>query len=230
MVGAEEQANDGVGPSIYCYLNSPAFTNGGAVNATPYFYAELTDKDGINAAGSSIGHDIELIVDGEMTRTYNLNDAFQYSFGDFRSGTVGYSLPALDAGPHKLLLRAWDVLNNPSTAELTFTVNPQLEPRIASVVCTKNPATTTTSFIISHDRAGSQMDVVLEVFDFSGRKLWERAESGLPTDQTYTLDWDLTTSSGSRLKTGVYLYRVLVSSNGSSQASETHKLIIIGNN
>ena len=74
------------------------------------------------------------------------------------------------------------------------------------------------------------MDVVLEVYDFSGRKLWERAESGLPTDQTYTLNWDLTTSSGSRLKTGVYFYRVLVSSNGSSQASEAHKLIIIGGN
>ncbi len=230
MVGTEDQANDGVGPAVYCYLNSPAFTNGGTVNATPFFYAELSDKDGINAAGSSIGHDIELIVDGDMTRTYNLNDAFQYSFGDFRSGTVGYSLPALAPGAHKLVFRAWDVLNNPSTAELSFYVDPKQEPSIASVSCTKNPATTSTTFIINHDRAGSQMDVVLEVYDFSGRKLWERAESGLPTDQTYTLNWDLTTSSGSRLKTGVYFYRVLVSSNGSSQASEAHKLIIIGGN
>ena len=230
MIGSDDVSNDGIGPSIYCYLNSTSFTNGSTVNATPYFYAELSDKDGINAAGSGIGHDLELIVDGEMTRTYNLNNEFQYSFGDYHSGTVGYSLPALEAGPHKLIFRAWDVLNNASTAELSFMVDPQQEPSISSVICTKNPATTSTTFIINHDRAGSQMDVVLEIFDFSGRKLWEHAESGLSTDQTYTLDWDLTTSSGSRLKTGVYLYRVLVSSNGSSQASEAHKLIIIGGN
>ena len=71
------------------------------------------------------------------------------------------------------------------------------------------------------------MDIVLEIFDFSGRKLWQRAESGLSTDQTYELNWDLTTSSGSQLQTGVYLYRILVSSNGSSQATNAQKLIIL---
>ena len=103
------------------------------------------------------------------------------------------------------------------------------EPSLQSVVCTKNPATTSTQFIISHDRTGSQMDIELEIFDTSGRKLWGRTETGIPTDQTYTIDWDLTTSSGSRLRTGVYLYRVLISSNGSSQASQAKKLIVLGN-
>ena len=220
-------SNDGVGPSIYCYLNSEAFVNGGTVNATPFFYAQLTDKDGINAAGSGIGHDLELIVDGESSRTYLLNDYFVYDFGDYRSGSVGYSLPQLSTGTHRLLFRAWDVQNNSSTAELTFVVDPQQEPSIAQVVCTRNPATTGTSFVISHDRAGSQVDVVLEVFDTSGRKLWQQEQSGTSAGQTYTLDWDLTTSSGSKLQTGVYLYRVLVSSAGSSQASKAQKLIIL---
>ena len=227
MVGQENEANDGIGPSIYCYLNSSAFINGSVVNATPYFYAEVSDKDGINAVGSGIGHDLELIVDGDMTRTYILNNYFQYDFGDYRSGKVGYSLPELDEGSHTLLFRAWDVLNNSSTAQLSFVVDAKLEPSISSVICTQNPATTSTSFIINHDRLGSQMDVVLEIFDPSGRKLWQRAESGVSTDQSYTVNWDLTTSTGSQLKTGVYLYRVLVSCNGSQETTAANKIIIL---
>ena len=230
LSGSVDGVNDGIGPSIYCYLNSDRFSNGGTVNATPYFYAELSDKDGINVAGSGIGHDLELIIDGDMNKTYNLNEYFQYNFGDYCSGQVGYSLPELTSGEHKLLFRAWDVQNNSSTAELTFMVDARLEPSLQSVICTKNPATTYTQFIVTHDRNGSSMDVELEIFDTSGRKLWGKVESGIPTDNTYTIDWDLTTSSGSRLRTGVYLYRVLISSNGSSQASEAKKLIVLGNN
>ena len=62
--------------------------------------------------------------------------------------------------------------------------------------------------------------------DTSGRLLWQRSESGVNTDETYSVEWDLTTSSGSRLRPGLYLYRVLVSSNGSSEASLDQKLIV----
>jgi len=218
--------SDGTGPSIFCYLNNRSFSNGDVVNATPYFYAEISDKDGINAAGSGIGHDMELIVDGDLSRTYSLNNYFQYDFGDYRSGTLGFSLPELTAGQHKLLLRVWDVLNNSSTAELSFVVDPEQEPTLLNVVCTRNPATTITKFLITHNRAGSQMDVTLQIMDTSGRLLWQRSESGVNTDETYSVEWDLTTSSGSRLRPGLYLYRVLVSSNGSSEASLAQKLIV----
>lgn len=227
LTGTEDLSNDGVGPSIYCYLNSESFSNGSTVNATPYFYAELTDKDGINVSGG-IGHDLELIIDNDMNLTYQLNERFQYDFGDYCKGKVDYVLPELSDGPHKLLFRAWDAQNNSSVAELSFVVNATQQPTLSNVICTKNPATTSTSFVISHDRAGSEVDVELEVFDTSGRLLWRKSETGIPTDQTYTIDWDLTTGNGSRLKTGVYLYRVLISNNGSSKASQAKKLIVLG--
>ena len=229
MGSGAEVLNDGIGPSIYCYLNTSAFTNGGDVNTTPYFFAQLTDKDGINAAGSSLGHDLELVIDGEQALTFNLNEFFQYEFGDYRSGTVGYTLPTLAEGEHRLTFRAWDVLNNSSVAELKFNVVRGLQPNCFSVECTRNPAKTATSFIVNHDRTGSEMDVTLEIFDASGRLLWQKTETGMSTDNTYQLDWDLTTSSGSRLQTGVYLYRVLISSDGSKKASQAQKLIILSN-
>ena len=229
-MGSEEiTGDDGIGPSIYCYLNSSSFLNGGDVNPTPYFYAELSDKDGINVSGSGVGHDLELIVDGQMERTYVLNDYFQYDFGNYRSGNLGFSIPQLSYGPHKLLFRAWDVFNNSSVAELQFNVVKGLEPSIFSIDCTKNPAIDNTTFVVTHDRMASQVDVEIDVFDMSGRQLWKHRETGAPGSQSYTVSWDLATSGGHRLQTGVYLYRVQLSSDGSSQASKAKKLIIISN-
>lgn len=225
MNGTDESAADGTGPSIYCYLNNRAFTNGCSVNTTPYFYAELNDKDGINASGGGIGHDIELVIDGDMARTYVLNDYFKFNFGDYTSGTIGFSIPALEAGTHKLLIRAWDTQNNSSTSELTFVVDPTLAPNLLNIVCVRNPANTNTRFLITHDRIGSQMDITLEIYDTSGRILWRRTETGLPTDEVYTVDWDLTTNMG-RLAPGVYLYRVLAKTSGSNEASAAQKLIV----
>ena len=227
MSGSGGLPQGGAGPNIYCFLNSEAFVNGGSVNPTPYFVAQLNDEDGINAAGSGIGHDLQLIIDGEMTKTYSLNDYFQYDFGSYTSGTIGFSIPALSYGEHKLLFRAWDVLNNSSTAELTFNVVKGLEPLFFDVEATKNPATTATSFRILHDRTCSDIDVVLDVFDFSGRHLWSHTENGVPLDNSYAIDWDLTVDGGRRLQTGVYLYRIRIASDGSTYASKAKKLIIL---
>ena len=227
MNGKSETVGNQQGPSIYCYLNSTAFTNGDDVNSTPYFVAELADEDGINAAGSGIGHDLQLIIDGDMSKTYSLNDYFQYDVGSYTSGKLGYSIPTLDYGSHHLLFRAWDVLNNSSTAELTFNVVKGVEPVFSDMDCTPNPATTKTTFRIVHDRANSPLDVVVDVYDISGRHLWSHSESGTYNGTTLTIDWDLTTNGGSQLGTGVYLYRVRLSSDDSSYASKAKKLIIL---
>lgn len=225
--GTETAGNDSIGPSVYCYLNSPSFVNGGNVNPTPFFVAEITDHDGINASGNGIGHDLQLVIDGKTERTYILNDNFQFDFGSYTSGTTFYSIPELEPGPHRLLFRAWDVLNNSTTTELTFQVLRGLQPALFGVDCTQNPATTSTTFIISNDRTGSTMDVELDIFDMSGRMLWKHQESGVSTDGAYTMDWDLTVDGGARLQTGVYLYRVRVSSDGSDRVSKTRKIVII---
>lgn len=225
--GSDLAENDSIGPSVFCYLNSPSFTNGGKVNTTPYFVAEISDKDGINASGSGIGHDLQLVIDGDLNKTYSLNDNFTYDFGSYTSGSTYYALPELSSGKHRLLFRAWDVFNNPSTTELEFNVVKGLQPNMFSVNVTNNPASTSTTFIISHDRMGSNVDVEIELFDMSGRKLWQHTESGVSTDSAYTVDWDLTVDGGRRLQTGVYLYRARLGSDGSGMASKAKKLIIV---
>ena len=225
--GTGALGNDSIGPSIYCYLNSPAFVNGGNVNTTPYFVAEISDKDGLNTTGSGVGHDLVLTIDGDMAKTYVLNENFEYDFGSYTRGRTYYNIPALTPGKHTLKFRAWDILNNSSTAELTFNVVSGLSPSLYSIDCTSNPATTSTTFIITHDRAGSNLDVEIEVFDVSGRPLWKHAESGVSASGAYTVDWDLTGNDGCRLGTGVYIYRVKLGGDGSGMVSKAKKLIII---
>jgi hypothetical protein len=224
--GKDEQSQGTVGPNIYCYLNSTSFTNGGRVNPTPYFVAELSDEDGINASGGGIGHELQLVIDGEMSKTYSLNDYFQFDFGSYTKGKVGFSIPQLSNGPHKLKFTAWDILNNSSTSELSFVVEKELAPLFLDVECSPNPARTNTSFRIIHDRIAAEMDVKLDVYDTSGRHLWTHSENGVTADNTFTVNWDLTVDGGRRLHTGLYLYKISISTGGSSYVSKTKKLII----
>ena len=227
--GSEQVSNDSIGPSIYCYLNTPSFVNGGKVNSTPYFVAQVTDANGINAAGNGVGHDMQLIIDGDMMRTYNLNDNFRFDFGSYTKGTTFFSIPELSEGRHQLKFRAWDILNNPSTATLDFTVDKRMAPDIEDVSCTNNPAKTETTFIVTHNYVGSNVDVELEVLDMSGRLLWRHKESGISSGNAYTKNWDLTINSGARLQTGVYLYRVRIGCSGAVKESKAKKLIVINN-
>lgn len=227
--GSDIASNDSIGPSIYCYLNSPSFTNGDRVNSTPFFVAEMKDKDGINASGSGIGHDMQLIIDGKLEQTYSLNDNFQFDFGSYTSGSTYYNIPQLEVGLHKLQFRAWDIMNNYSIAELSFNVVAGQKPSF-SIACTDNPARESTTFIINHDRSGSAVGVIIDVFDMSGRLLWRHEESGMSESSTYTVAWDLTIDGGSRLQTGVYLYRVHLTTDGATRISKAKKLVVINNN
>ena len=230
VLGGSAALTDTVGPKIFCYLNTPDFVSGDRVNTTPYFVAQISDDNGINATGNGVGHDMQLIIDGKATQTYTLNDNFAYDFGTYTSGSVGFTLPMLEPGPHKLMFRAWDTMNNPSTVQLDFKVVKGLKPTIYNVSATRNPASTSTTFIISHNFGGSNVDVILDVYDLSGRLLWTHSESGPSTTGTYSVDWDLTQNNGYRVPTGVYLYRARVSCDGSGAASKARKLVIISNN
>ena len=225
--GSGNLDNDGIGPSIYCYLNSTSFVDGGSVNPSPFFVAQITDKDGLNVSGSGIGHDLQLVIDGRADMTYNLNDNFTYDFGSYTKGSTYYNIPALAEGVHTLQFKAWDIMNNSSSAQLTFQVVAGIKPAYLRVSCSDNPAKEKTTFIVNHDRAGSMIDLEIDVFDLSGRPIWTYTEHGTASQGTCTVDWNLTGSNGSRVQTGVYVYRVRLGSDGSSMISKSQKLVVV---
>ena len=170
-------------------------------------------------------HDLELVIDGDPTKTYNLNDYFEFDFGDYRSGSLGFSIPELNVGLHKLQFRAWDILNNSSTTELVFEVTEDAVTEF-NVACSNNPANSSTQFVITHNRMGSELKVTLDVFDTGGRQVWRQTENVTPTSDTFTIDWNLSVAGGSRLHTGLYLCRISVN----DRDTKTVKLLIKSNN
>ena len=217
------------GPQIFAYLNDEEFQNGGTVNATPLFVAQLNDASGISCSGNGIGHDLSLCIDGRSDLTYNINDYYAHEFGDFTRGTAAYNIPQLDNGPHNLTFRAWDVLNNTNTTSLDFVVDDGLTTNILRLMASQNPAITSTNFMVSIDLPGSECDFVIEVFDFSGRLIWTHEESSADEKGVYTVTWNLTNGAGAKVDTGIYLYRCRVRSGQSKWTSKTQKIMVRNN-
>lgn len=230
IVGGSAENDDTEGPVIEeMYLNKEDFDNGGRVNATPAFFATLWDKSGINYSGNGLGHDLTLVIDRDPNTTYSLNESYQPEFGDYTRGSVLFCIPELSDGPHTLTLHAWDVLNNVSQQSLDFVVDSSLKPSILSIQASQNPAAESTNFLIRHDRAGSAVDLRVEVFNFAGQRMWTHSETQTGSTGVLTVPWNLTNNAGGRLHAGVYLYRVTVSSGDSKEVSRTQKIIINGN-
>ena len=217
------------GPEIYAYLNEEDFQNGGTVNATPLFVAQLTDASGISTSGNGMGHDLTLCIDGKSALTYNINEFYTHEFGDFTRGTVAYNIPQLENGPHTLTFRAWDVLNNTSQTSLDFVVDDGMATNIVRLMASQNPAITSTNFMVSYDLPGSACEFVIEVFDFSGRRIWMHEDSSTGEGGIYTVTWNLTNGAGKKVDTGIYLYRCRVRCGQSKWTSKTQKIIVRNN-
>lgn len=220
---------DSAGPEIYLYLNTPEFVDGGKVNSTPYFVAHLSDEDGINVSGNGIGHDLELIIDGNETTSYVLNNYYSNDFGSYQSGTVQYSIPTLTAGKHQLLFRAWDMSGNSSSRVLNFVVEPGLRPSLLNLVCYPNPASDVTTIVMNSNRLATNVICRIQVYDCHGRCVWQQTLTNSSLDGYFRTEWNLTSTGGAKLPAGIYFVRANVATEDGRSGSKTDKLIILGN-
>lgn len=225
--GTSPSLNDSKkGPRMSVYLNNPDFKDGQTVNATPFFHAILNDSDGINITGNGVGHDLELIIDGHESTSYILNPYYTSDFGSYTSGTVSYMIPRLENGKHKLLFRAWDVKNNSSAVSLNFVVDNKIRPNITSVSLSKNPASTSTMFIINYDRPAVDTEFEINVYNTWGQLCWNHKEKATSANGYHTINWNLCSNNGVALASGLYVYQVIIKCDGSAEAVKKQKLII----
>lgn len=218
---AAEIENDGEGPQISAYLNNVGDYK---VNRSPMLYVNIVDENGVNISGVGVGHDIVAEIDNDPGHFYVLNDYYMPS--SFFSGTVAYKLTDLPAGRHTMVVRAWDVLNNSSSIQLSFEVVDDIEPDLIDVSCI-SPAKEQTTFFITHNRPNSEMKIRLEIFDYSGSSVMCREFDDVSASNVYTYDWDLCSDTGAPLGSGIYLYRISISTDGGKYASQTKKLVVI---
>lgn len=211
---------DSVGPDLTLYLNDPLFSNGGKTNETPHFYADIYDENGINTVGSGIGHDLMLVVDNDPVQTYTLNDYFTAQLGNYRQGRVSYRLAEMAEGQHSLTFRAWDLLNNSSTASLQFEVVPGLDVQLFRVLVYPNPvhAEDVLHLSVNHDKPDDWIHTCLRIYNVSGQLVrvieQDAADMTIPMSQL-------------GLSTGVYIYQLNIKTASTGYTTRSSRLIVL---
>lgn len=157
--GTGEASVDREGPRIRIGFEGQEFADGDFVPPSCVLVAELEDESGINITGE-LGHDIEAWVDG---RNYKLTDYF-VAQGDYRKGKVRLALEGMRPGEHRAVVKAWDIFNNRSEAEVTFRVAGKVE--ISDVLCYPNPMDRETTFTFA---LSGPAHVRIRIYTLSGR-------------------------------------------------------------
>ncbi|MDO8928035.1 MAG: hypothetical protein Q7W54_03510, partial [Bacteroidota bacterium] len=216
--------SDSKGPEIDLFLNTESFKDGGKVSASSVLIANITDENGINTAGTGIGHDITAVLDGDYSNVMVLNDFFQYEKNSYTSGKIVFPLSNLAEGNHTLTVKVWDVLNNSSEVEINFVVKDDL--RIESLVCYPNPVQDKTSFVFTHNQPDETFDVTLEVFQSSGTRV-DMLQRKVGSQGTESLPFEWTPFSRFvKMTPGVYIYRITATIDGKT-GSASGRLVYV---
>ena len=225
-------ADDSEGPNITLFMNDESFVSGGITNEGPTLLVRLQDENGINTA-SGIGHDISAILDGDETNPVKLNDYYIAEVDDFQRGMVTYPFRDLEPGLHTLTLKAWDVYNNSSTAEIQFVVfDKDEELVINNVLNYPNPFINYTEFWFNHN-SSQVLDVSVQIFTVSGKlvKTINGQTSGgskVTSSLSKDLVWDGRDDFGDKIGKGVYVYKLTVRSNElNKEVEKIQKLVIL---
>lgn len=218
---------DNIGPRIQLFMNDESFVSGGVTNNSPILIAKLEDESGINTA-SGIGHDIVAVLNGDETNPFILNNYYQADVDDFTKGSLSYRLRNLEEGLHTLTLKAWDVYNNSSTADIQFVVAGSNELKIDRVLNYPNPFVNYTEFWFNHNRPFEPLEVQVQVFTVTGKVVWTRNQI-VNTDGFLSreITWDGRDDFGDRIGKGVYVYKLTVRSTLTNKKAEKFEKLVI---
>ncbi|NNC94633.1 MAG: type IX secretion system sortase PorU [Chitinophagales bacterium] len=225
---SDEVIVDNEGPKIDLFMNDIFFTDGGLTDENPILLVLLEDENGINMTGNGIGHDISAILDGDDQNKIILNEFYEAELDNFRKGIVSYPLFNLEEGQHTIKVKAWDVLNNSSEESLTFVVKPADEFVIEDVMNYPNPVFARTTFQFEHNMSSDNMDITVNVYSMDGSLVTTLKNSvENPGYRVNAMEWDGTTSRGTSLGKGIYLFNVTVETESERISSKFEKLVIL---
>jgi hypothetical protein len=167
-------------------------------------------------------------LDGDETNPIVLNDYYESDIDTYQAGKLQYSLRNLSPGLHTLTLKAWDVFNNSSSAEIQFLVIDDGDLVLDRVLNYPNPFTSYTEFWFQHNKPFEPLDVRIQVFTVSGKMVWSTVQT-VTTDGFLSRDvsWDGRDQFGALLGKGVYVYKISVKSTLSNKVAEKFEKLVI---
>jgi len=208
--GSSQNFIDQTGPEISIgFAGVDDFAPGGVVGLNPALKVTVFDSlSGVNITGE-IGHKVTLALDGDTENKIDLTDLFNYEPGSYKRGALLYPLTDISEGRHTAQIKAWDNFNNSSTASVEFTVLPQDQLTLGEVMNYPNPFRNETSFTFVSSR---DAEVTVKIFTLSGRLI--RTIEATPARSGFnTILWNGQDQDGDQPANGVYLYKLIASSN-----------------
>lgn len=218
---APDAVGDTIPPTAFMYVGEEDFPNGGSVASDFLLEAAIADNYGLNAAGSGLGHEMSLVIDGDAANAVSLNDYFAYDFGTHLAGHIAYPMAGLAPGLHNFALRVWDINNNSTLTKMSVLVqaNPSTD---FSVSTTANPVTTATQLVVTLPQNHSAEPIELRIYAATGQKVWGQTLHVADGQHFASAQWRACSDAGTPLPSGVYLLRA----EQGKQHTKTKKIII----
>lgn len=209
-------------PQIALYLGDENFRSGGLTDASPLLVAHLFDSVGINAFGSGLGHDITVMIDNKPGSLTVLNDFYESDINDPRRGTVRYPLEGIASGSHTLTLKAWNIWGFSSVATIAFRVQSTDTLEFSSMTVAPNPAKDYAVFRYETNGTANITSAVLQIYSPQGGLVYTvKPAIGEGSYVVGPVRWDL-----SQVSPGMYLARMLVTSDDGKTHQSTAKVIV----
>ncbi len=221
---------DDQGPQIDLFMDNLNFAYGDATGRNTTLIAKLSDDNGINITGTSIGHDLTGVLDEKESQSFILNEFYEAEIDDYTSGTVEYPIQDLDLGIHQIRVKAWDIANNSAEAMTEFLVVDSEVSALENVLNYPNPFTTNTSFYFNTELKNTPLDVIVNIYTLSGKLVKTIQANTIATNGLVNdVQWNGNDDFESNLAKGVYLYKIKASSEqlNTSQESRFEKLVIL---
>ena len=220
--------DDGKGPEIDVYFDDAPLSTSSLINPNSILNVRLVDESGINTTGTGVGHKLEGILNDNFSQPIDFTNFFT---GDLdaggKSGEIRYKFSNLESGNYNLLIKAWDVFNNPSQEAVNFTVVPGNDLFITDVYNYPNPFISSTTFTFQRNSISSPIDVAVKIYTISGR-LIKNLEVKSLMENFVKIDWDGRDEDGNHIANGTYLYKINVrSTDGSFNKSVLGKLAVL---
>lgn len=240
--------NDTEPPKINLYMNNTNFADGGITDQNPMLLACVTDDKGINSTGSGIGHDITVILDGQIINTVVLNDFYfsgegngcvNPSLADYQKGNVTYPFRNLAPGQHQLAFKIWDINNNSTTSTLNFVVKDEANQNLVinRLLNWPNPFTNKTYVQFEHN-CDDILEVNVQIYTITGKLVKTISTTvtadpflqGFRTPKT-AIEWDGKDDFGDAVGKGTYIFKVFAKSQNQEKckgsATGVEKMVLL---
>jgi hypothetical protein len=198
--------------------------DGGWAAARSNLFLSLVDSGGIQTSGNALGHDMVLTIDDDYKNAIVLNNYFVADLDSYQKGKLMYALPLLAEGPHKIMVKVWDLLGNSTTKIIHFEVPKSDNLTVKNLYNYPNPFQNFTQFSFEHNKVGSSLEIYLSIYDGRGNLLFTKPLNGTYKANRVVANWDGAGIGSAQIQAGVYYYRLSIN-DGTGTKFLTSKLV-----